>query len=372
MLLRVSKRNSPTQLYLVTGDDLRRISSAADELFKELAGEQPDELSVEVIREDDRGPTPELIKRTINALMTPPFLGGNKTVWLRDFSAFKSEGGASAKKGDEYGIAGLAKLLSQPLPPDLFLLISGPNADSKKALYKSCHANGEVRSFNLPKKRGMWRKEVAEILNAMAEKKHIVLSGAVVSALTDALGVDTSLFDCELEKLINYAGAGQPITVEMVQELCPPYSELESFAIGDPMGRRDLSETLSVIGKLLAQADRPEEQARLLLNQLANLFRQWLELRLYMAEKRIRSSEELRQLISNTSPERRKSLSEQGDKIITLNEWRAKFMADNAMSYTPPELIRAVSTIQSALLSIPYERVLPSVALENTVVSILL
>ncbi len=361
----------PCQLYLVTGDDEPAIEARAEELFHSLAGEEPDDFAIDIVSEDDRGPRPDMVRQVLNAIQSPSFLGGRKTVWLKHFTGLAAEG--RSKTSDPMGLKQLAARLAKPLPPDIFLVIDGPGCDARMALAKACAANGEVISCKKPDmmKRG-WREEMAGCLQRVANAKGMTLSFEVREALTDALGGDTRLIEGELEKLLCYVGGpGKPITVDDVREVCSAQGEQQAWSLGDIVGKRDLAGTLSLIEKLLAQEKQPEGVARMLLLQLGKLFREYLALRLLMATARLRDSMALKNFLDGLPAEKKKAMQEEGLTAAGLNPWRATFQAEDALRFKPQELLAAIVAVRDALRSTVDAAVPAPVALENAVFKIL-
>ncbi|UKI34363.1 MAG: hypothetical protein L6W00_13915 [Lentisphaeria bacterium] len=71
--------------------------------------------------------------RFLDALRTPPFLCDSKLVWLRHFRDLEL---FSAKEPDD-GVAGVLEILSNPLPPELSVLIDGGGLDQREILRQS-------------------------------------------------------------------------------------------------------------------------------------------------------------------------------------------------------------------------------------------
>ena len=63
----------------------------ADQLFHELAGENPDDFHVDIISQGDNGPAAETVAQVISSIRQPAFMGGAKTVWLKQFTGFDQE-----------------------------------------------------------------------------------------------------------------------------------------------------------------------------------------------------------------------------------------------------------------------------------------
>lgn len=363
---------SPSHLYLISGDDEIRIHAQADALFHELAGENPDDFSVDVIAEDDRGPRAEMLRDVMSSVRQPAFMGGAKTIWLKQFSGFAQEPAAKVKN-DPMGVRALAEFFAEPLPDDIFVILEGVGCDEKKGLAKACAANGQVIWCRKPTTgRKGWREEMKRCISEVTAQKGITLSFDALEALVDALGGDTTLIAGELEKLVCYmGGTEQPITAEAVRELCPPYGDQENWAIGDPVGNRDLPGTLSLVEMLMARDKDPDGTARALLYSLGRQFRTFISLRIYMAMNRLKSGMQLKEHLEAMTMEEKRKLAAGDAPFATGNTWRNKFQADQAMNYSPHELIQAICTVRDALLAINSGGMTPPVELERALLMIL-
>ena len=367
----MAKKTANPRLFLVSGDDEPAIQAEAERLFGKLAGDPPDPFATEIISEDDRGPRGELIGKLLAAIRTPPFMGGRKTVWLKHFTGFGQEPGARVKN-DPMELKRLVEEFEKGLPDDVYVVLDGPDCDSAKPLAKTCAEQGEVIWKNRPNvMRKGWREDMKGCLAVVAREKGVTLSYEVSELLVDVLGADTSLIEGELEKLICYAGVGQPITAEAVRELCPPYSDQENWGLTDPVGKRDLPAALSMVEMLLARSKEPSAIARQLLTSLARTFLQNLSIRLYMAENRLKASMDLKNHIDGLDNARKRELASGDAPWATQNAWRIKFAADAALAYRPEELVRAIGVLRDALLASTTTGVPTEVALENALVQIL-
>ena len=367
----MAKQTANPRVFLVSGDDESAIYAEAERIFTRLAGEEPDPFASEIIAEDDRGPRSELVGKVISAIRTPPFLGGRKTIWLKHFTGFGQESGAKVKN-DPLELHALAEELAKGLPDEVYVVLDGTDCDPAKPLAKACGAQGEVLWRNRPNtmKKG-WREAMKECLAAVAAEKGVSLSYEVSELLVDSLGADTSLIAGELEKLICYVGVGQPITVEAVREMCPPYSDQENWGLTDPVGRRDLAAALSMVEMLLARSKEPAVVARQLLASLGRTFLQNLSIRLYMAEKRLATPMDLKNHLDGLEPAQKRELAAGDAPWANFNPWRAKFAADAAMKFQPAELIDAIQTVRDALWATTTTGVSTAVALENALLQIL-
>ena len=86
---------------LISGDDVARIAETAKKIVDKHTGGNEDPFSYELIREGEGQPPEAALESCINAVMTPSFMGGVKTIWLQDCTSFDQDRGASGAKTGE-------------------------------------------------------------------------------------------------------------------------------------------------------------------------------------------------------------------------------------------------------------------------------
>ena len=362
---------SSTNVYLLSGNDASRIVSEADKLILQLAGPEPDPFSCDILQESDSGLSGnELLRRLLRSLDSPAFMGGQKLVWLKHYSGFGAEPSASkSKNAPEEPLRELARRIMEGLPADMILVMDGAGIDRRKALAKACAEKGQVHIFDVPDlARREGQAEMSRIIRQGAADKGLRLSRGAEEALLEALGGDTSLLDGELEKLYCYTGGAGEVSREDVQELCASQAEEQVWALSNALGKHDLAEALSASAGIIARSRNPEGSARSLVYNAAGFFRDSLKMRLFMAERRLRSAYEVKSLIE-LNPDLRKGASK-GD-IVLMHPYRAMMIAEQAQKYTPTEMIKALRCLRDALWQCSSSKIKPQQALENAILSIL-
>ncbi len=358
------------QIYLLTGNDPTQISLEADKLMLQLAGPSPDPFSCDIIQEGEGGPTPELIGNLLRSLNSPSFMGGSKIVWLKHYSGFGGESEVKGRGGKDDLLKELTKRIQTGLPNDIVLVMDGPGCDRRKAFTKACEAKGEVHFFNRPdlsKKAGLY--EMSAILRRAAADKGVNLTRDAEQYLIEALGGDTSLLDCELEKLVCYCGGpGQTITREAAELLCLNRAEEQAWALGNCLGKRDLRETLSTVDNLVSSSKDGDSMARSLIFNAANYFRQALRMLVFMADHKLKTPQDVNYLLTN-NPEIGKG-SPRGS-IESMHPYRAMMIAEQAKRYTPAQMIQAIKILRDALWQTTSSSIKPQMALENALLKII-
>lgn len=337
-------------VYLVTGSDPAMIRLEAKKLVLELAGEDPDPFALDVVRKHDDGSAVETINQTVRSILSPPFLGGRKTVWLQNFEDFDAEGTADSKTPAAVAFRELARVINEEMQDDIALLISGPDVDQRKALARACKARGRIILCNRPEVRDRnWEADMRTLIGAQAADKGLALPGEVVTYLVDAIGTDTGRIDGELEKLICYCGGPDaPVSLEAAQEVCVGQGDAVSWALSNAIGERNLPEALRVLDVLLRRGKDADTVARSLLTQVANFIRQLLQIRVFMQDRRLRTAQQVKSACQALDDEERQRCGEEGLSFISFHPFRVQTLSRQALDYTGRELIQGVRLMRDA------------------------
>lgn len=357
---------------LITGDDLATIEALAKQRITQVAGEDPDPFSLDIVRERDDLTAAETLKQLIGSVLSPPFFGGHKTVWLQSFSAFDSEGSKTSTGPIAVAFHRLAEIILGGLSEDIVLVMSGPGVDQRKALFKACKAEGEIILCPKPNVRDrQWQAKMALLLRSAAAAKGLDLTEDVSSYLVAALGTDTGRIDGELEKLVCYCGgADHPITLEAAQEVCHAEGEAISWALRDALGNRDGKEALRLVDVLLRREKDPDGAVLGLLLQVANGFRHLLQVRVFMQAKRIRNAGQVRNAVQGLTDEERSSYLDDGLEVVSFHPFRVGTLAPQAMNYSGQELVHAIVEFRDACWKCVSSSLRKRVVLEEMIVSL--
>ena len=358
-------------VFLVTGNDPAMIAVEAAKIVRRVAGDDPDPFALDVMREREGMALADLVRQVVRAVLSPPFLGGCKTVWLKEFSGFGADSASAAPKDPEAAaLRELTEQIVKGVPTDVVLVLDGAGADLDKPLAKACRARGQVLSCDRPSLRNRdWRGEMRGLIERRAADKGANLSAEVVDYLTDVMGTDTGRIDGELEKLICYAGGpGQPIRREAAEQLCTGQGEELPWALTNALGRRDVAEALRCIRVLLEESRDDALGARTLLGQMARFYRELLQMKVFMAERNLRSPQAVVGALQRLRPEEKEACRQDGLAVAAGNAFRGRPLAEQAEAYSGPELIEAVRGLRDAYVRCVTAGVPERVALEDIVI----
>jgi DNA polymerase III delta subunit len=347
------------EIHLFTGDDEATQLVEARKVVTRLVGDPPDEFAMEVFRCSPELDPVVVLGDVLGAVMTPPFLGGSKTVWLQGFPAFAEEAAASAKDPSPLakGIARLAEAIAAGLPAEVHLVINGPGVDGRKALAAACKkivtqggkAAGSTMTCNRPDLKDRdWQQQVADLLRRAAADRQMTLDRPTIEYLLEVLGVDTGRIPQELDKLLCYAGE-QP-TLAQAQEICLGLRDASPFALSNAFGQRNLNAVFTAIAQTFenTKSGREDGAALVLTRQMAGVFRRMLHVKLLLYHFKLKAhqSEELARAIKQMSEAERARFP--GNLAFSMGDWQLKNVAKDAAGYDGPELLAILSWIAEA------------------------
>lgn len=243
--------------YFVTGSDEAAVKKAAAALAAELAP-GADAFGLETIdgAVDTVDAAAGAIHAACHALLTLPFLGGSKLVWLKS-AAFLSDSVAGRSETVAAALESLCDILKNPLPDGVVFLMSAPEPDKRRAAYKQL---GKLCTISIHDKPDLGfragEEEVVAWTAGKARERGLKISHEAVEALAARIGLDSGQLDNELDKLETAFGPGHPIEARDVRALVPATRESGIFDIGNAIAARDLPLALETLSQLLRQGEK--------------------------------------------------------------------------------------------------------------------
>ena len=115
-------------LTVISGSDEPAVKARAHALIAEWHGADfENSTDLEIVRGDDESAAPEAVFGSfLAAVLTPPFFGGTKTVWLRHWNLFKALSDARVSKATEQlAVRFAAEIVNAPPVDGVRLLVDG-------------------------------------------------------------------------------------------------------------------------------------------------------------------------------------------------------------------------------------------------------
>jgi DNA polymerase-3 subunit delta len=243
---------------VVAGSDEAEVKRRAAELAAEMAGPEAGEFGRDIIdgMADNADQAAGRIDETRQTLLTLPFFGGEKLVWLKNANFLADTVlGRSAAVGD--ALERLQETLAEGLPDGVKFLLSAVDADKRRTFYKGLAKVCDIEVFDkVDSSRGGWEEAAGSMIGSRARGRGLRMGAEAVELLAMLTGGDSRQVDNELEKIDLYLGPGRrEPTVEDVHTLVPLTRAGVVFELGNALAAREVSRCFTLADQLLKQGE---------------------------------------------------------------------------------------------------------------------
>ena len=158
----------------------------------------------------------------MEALLTAPFLGGNKTVFLRQAPYFDplSEPGRFASVKAE--VERLVNLLKKGLPAGVSFVLLTRKVNKATTFFKTFQSRGEVHAFDEPEKDSEIKADYIPLVKKLVAERQLTMEDGVLAAFLDRAGYNLRQAANELDKLDLYLGDRRAVTREDIELMVAP------------------------------------------------------------------------------------------------------------------------------------------------------
>jgi DNA polymerase-3 subunit delta len=252
-----SKSEANPAIHFVTGSDESSVKKAAAELAMRLAPSD-DPFATETI--DGAVPTVDeaqnRVHATIEALLTVPFFGGGKLVWLKSAS-FLADTVTGRSDTVVTAVERLLEILEKGLPDGIVFLLSAIDPDKRRSAYKTF---GKLATVHLHDKPdfgwGTTEADVVDWVRQRATATGLHLTDEAAAALAAHVGAETRQLDNEIEKLSLAFGTTEELTLEQIRDLVPSTRAGGIFDLSNALAKRDLPLCLRTLEQLFRQGEK--------------------------------------------------------------------------------------------------------------------
>ncbi len=348
--------------YFITGSDESAVKKAAVALAAELAP-GADAFALDMIdgAVDTVDAAVGKIHETSQALLTLPFLGGSKLVWLKS-ATFLADTVAGRSESVANALEALCEILKNPLPDGVGFLVSAPEPDKRRSAYKQLTKLCRTTLYDKPDLG--FRTGEEEVVSWTAGKAHdrgLKISHEAVEALAARVGLDSRQLENELDKLETAFGPGHPIEAPDVRAQVPATRESGIFDIGNAIAARDLPLALETLSQLLRQG---EKGVGILLASIVPTVRNLLMVKDLLARHKLQPPAQPQFFASTLNKLSAADIEHlPRKKDGTLNTYPLGIAARNSVHYTAAELHRAFQGCAEANLQMVTSRASDEVVL---------
>lgn len=246
--------DAATSIFLLHGEDELALGEAAHALIDRLCPRKERAFGLEVFdgacaKTEE---ATEILRQVTEALCTASFLGGQKTVWLRD-AAFLDTGTLSKTERVKTAVVRLADLLKQGLPPGRHFVVSAQKVFKSSAFYKACQAGGRVDYFGLSDKPYERIREMPERIKAFCRERDLRMDDSMIKYLLTRCAPDPRQLQQECEKLSLFLGPGGRVTRDAVDLMVSASVEAMHWDLTEAVGDRDMARALRLARDLTAK-----------------------------------------------------------------------------------------------------------------------
>ncbi|MEM1159209.1 MAG: DNA polymerase III subunit delta [Verrucomicrobiota bacterium] len=258
----------PGKHVLITGSDEYEVKRRSAEVVSQVQPEDPMNLETLDGAAESVDAAVECIGRIREALLTLPFLGGRKVVYVKNTSLLQDTVIGKSERV-KAALAELLEVMEQVSPDEARLVMMAAGADKRKAFYKAFAKLGYTESLDLPdiktgKGEAAWIDEVAGRLSRAGLK----FEDGVPELLVECVGNHTRLLEAEIEKLSLFAHPGGMITLEDLRQVVTSNRSLMVWDLCDSVTASNTAEAIPILRQLLAQGDSEVGILILLSNQI--------------------------------------------------------------------------------------------------------
>ncbi len=338
-----------SSVFFISGSDEFMVKKAAIALAAELAP-GADAFGLETIdgAVDSVDAATGKIHAATQALLTLPFLGGSKLVWLKS-ATFLADTVTGRSDSVAKAMESLCAVLESPLPDGVTFLMSAPGADKRRSAYRQLTKFCTTTLCDKPDL-GFQAGEEA-VIAWTADKVHergLKISHEAVEVLATRVGLDSAQLANELDKLETAFGPGHGIEAADVRALVPATRESGIFDVSNAIQSRDLPLALETLAQLFRQG---EKGVGILLAAIVPTVRNLVVMKDLLTRHRLQPPTKpqfFASTLNKLAPEETEHLPRKKDG--GLNTYPLGLAARSCVHYTAAELHRAFQACADANL----------------------
>ena len=248
-------------IHLVCGSDDLTALRKAEELVATLCPPEEQAFGLETIVPGGEEKTADVVtailQNTMQALLTAPFLGGRKTVYLKGAPFFDPLTDPGRFADVKTATARMVDILKAGLPDGVSFVLLTNKVNKSTTFYKTFLAVGSVHEFNEATKPAEAADAFLPRLDELLAARNLTLRGDAHAAFVARVGYNLRLAESEIEKLSLYLGDRTDITLADVQRMVASYKTSAFWEFANAFCTTNLVATLDVLRRLLAQNESP-------------------------------------------------------------------------------------------------------------------
>jgi DNA polymerase-3 subunit delta len=245
-------------IFAIVGSDDGRVKEEALRLHRELTGGNDDGFTHETIdgNADNSDGAFDICRAVVESLLTLPFFGGDKVVWLKNANFLVDDRTGSSER-TQSGIEMLKGALESGLGGGVVFLLSATGIDKRRAFWKFLEKNAQVRAFDkIDTSKDGWQDEVAAVVEKKAGELGLQFGDDALELFIMLAGEATRQIGNELEKIDLYLGPDRrEVTTDDVRRMVPLSRAGVVFEIGNALQNGNAARALELIDHQLERGE---------------------------------------------------------------------------------------------------------------------
>lgn len=192
-----------------------------------------------------------------------PMMSERRVVVVREAMSLKGISSAEGQKA-------LLNYIQQPLASTLLLFVDTKGLDKRTNLAKECAKAPNVHLYTFdflqPAQASHWLQILAR------DTYNVTLEPAASQEFIEWVGVDCTMLDSELQKIVTHAKQGQSIDRTALRSLLSKTRELSSFELKDAIIARDLPKSHQIIRRMKQTDETLIGESLRMIGMLSNTF----------------------------------------------------------------------------------------------------
>lgn len=253
------KKESVAPIYVLHGDEEQFINMAISAIKKKIFADEVSDFAVSTYDLEE-----QYLEDALEDAMTLPFLEDRKVVIIKNakfLTTQKEKLVQNAQALTDY----LQNLSEETV---LIFVCLGEKLDERKKIVKLLKSKSVVQEFSSLK-----IDELRQYLASSLAEKNITYTKDVLEKFLERVGMHTSFYYSEVEKLDLYFNMqGGELTSELLEEFVPRLAEHSIFELVDSVLERNKVRSIQLFHRLLDENEEPIKIISLLLSQFRLIY----------------------------------------------------------------------------------------------------
>ncbi len=249
------KASTSAAIQVFLGSDEARVKEAALMLVRQLTPPEAGDFSNDIIdgTADNAEHAGGICSNVVQALLTLPFFGGTKVVWLKN-ATFLGDSQTGRAQAAVEGFERILTVVENGLGNDVRFVISATAIDKRRTAFKRLSKLATMEIFDKPDtSKAGWEGAVLAVASKKAKELGITFESGALELLVQMAGDDTRQMENELEKIDLFLGERRRAGLKTVQNLVSMSRAGVLWDLGNAIGKRDLQRALELLGTLMYQ-----------------------------------------------------------------------------------------------------------------------